>query len=109
MRSRLRPLWAAVANVLVVNRLREVDIADVGKRRQPRQDIRELLLEVRPIEFATLAVRDRVRELADLLDEPEIGARCAPRAVGLAIPLEDQALEYAWMLALLGRTSDAAP
>lgn len=24
-------------------------------------------------------------------------------------PLEDQALEYAWMLALLGRTSDAAP
>ena len=71
-------LGAAVA--VAVDHGAQVDVDQIGERRDPRQHVAELVLDLGP-----RALAERLRQLAGLLRQPRDGAGHAARAVAVAI------------------------
>ena len=95
----LGSFWSAVVEVLLPQRLFEVDVVDVRQCAEPCEHVREFIFEVtlgvsagRGAAFAADFLQRR-RQFADLLDQPHERAGRAARRVGGVVAVVDVLLE----------------
>src|SRR5262245_38554768 len=89
----LRALGSAVMKVLLLHGVGEIDVEDIGERREPRQHIGEFLVEVGRVAIAALVTADGVGQLANLLGEPEERRRRAAGGIGGEIAIANELLK----------------
>ena len=82
----LRPLFP---QIFLRNRPRQIDIIDIRQRTQPRDHIREFLLQIRPV----IPV-ERRRQFPNLLHQPEKRLSRPAFAVRFFVPVGDMFLKY---------------
>ena len=95
----LGSFWSAVVEVLLPQRLFEVDVVDVRQCAEPCEHVREFIFEVtlgvsagRGAAFAADFLQRR-RQFADLLDQPHERARRPALRIRFVIPLADVLLK----------------